>query len=287
MTMKRANITREIVQSLRHLGGQADKQALIDDLRHSDNDLSQDYIDWVKTSKSGNTYKPFNYDLNFGISYLELTGYLTRPQRSTLHLTPLGETCELPEDFGTIVTQKGNHLLKQSKQTSPETPVEELDELVDMVDKQRWEDQLLTALKHFTPQKFEQFSRLLVSQMGIKLDKEIGVKISNDGGLDGFGHIVSHDDFRTNRVAIQAKRWEGTVQSPEIDRFRGAMIKHHADYGIFITTSSFSKGARKAALQANPAITLIDGEKIAELVTKYQLHVTQVISYELDDYYKE
>ena len=94
------------------------------------------------------------------------------------------------------------------------------------------------------------------------MDEKIGIQVSNDGGLDGFGYITSQDDFRTNRVAIQAKRWNGNIQSPEIDKFRGAMDKHNAEYGIFITTSSFSRGAIQASRQGTRVITLIDGDKI-------------------------
>lgn len=286
--MKRQNLTKEIIKSLRHLGGQADKNELIDDLRNSDNSLSEEYIDWTRVSRSGNSYKPFNYDFNFGISYLELTGYLTRPKRGTFILTSMGETCELSDNFGDMISKKGNQLLADRKNKDEQIPLSLREDDEDTGQElPSWEEQLITALKNFTPQKFEQFSRLLVSKMGVKIDKEIGVKVSNDGGLDGFGYITSHDDFRTNRVAIQAKRWEASVQSPAIDQFRGAMVKYHADYGIFITTSSFTRGARKTALEASPAITLIDGEEIAKLVAKYQLHVTEITTYELGDYYKE
>ena len=67
------------------------------------------------------------------------------------------------------------------------------------------------------------FARKLVSKMNVEMDEKIGIQVSNDGGLDGFGYITS-DDFRTARVAIQAKRWEGNVPSPEIDKFRGQWI---------------------------------------------------------------
>lgn len=43
--------------------------------------------------------------------------------------------------------------------------------------------------------------------------------------------------------ALQAKRWEGKVISPEIDKFRGAMDKYNAEYGIFITTSDYTRSA--------------------------------------------
>ncbi|WP_322573203.1 restriction endonuclease [Lactobacillus sp. PV037] len=88
----------------------------------------------------------------------------------------------------------------------------------------------------------------------------------------------------TTRVAIQAKRWNlnTTVSSPEIDKFRGAMDKFRAEYGIFITTTSFTRGAINAARSGTRVITLIDGEKLLDLVAKYQVFVKPKVVYELD-----
>lgn len=135
------------------------------------------------------------------------------------------------------------------------------------------------------PQKFEEFSRGLLAQMGVEVDKSIGIQYTNDGGLDGFGYVQG-DDFRTTRVALQAKRWTEKVSSPEIDKFRGVMDKYNAEFGIFITNSSFTEGAIKTARAGTRIITLIDGKKICDLVAKYNFHVKPVVTYKLDDFYK-
>lgn len=70
-----------------------------------------------------------------------------------------------------------------------------------------WRGQLKEAFKKMSPEKFEMFARGLINKMGVELDKSIGMQSSADGGLDGFGYIKA-DDFRTTRVALQAKRWE-------------------------------------------------------------------------------
>jgi restriction system protein len=150
-----------------------------------------------------------------------------------------------------------------------------------------WRTKLLDALNNLTPSKFEFFCRALVKKMNVDIDETIGVKQSGDGGLDGFGYMMA-DDFRTSSVAIQAKRWsKNLVSSPEIDKFRGAMDKYRADYGIFITTSSFSKEAVKAARTGTKIITLIDGERLVDLVAKYELYVTPVVTYELGEFFTE
>ena len=65
------------------------------------------------------------------------------------------------------------------------------------------------------------------------------------------------------------------------------MDKYRADYGIFITTSSFSKEAVKAARTGTKIITLIDGERLVDLVAKYKLYVTPVVTYELGEFFTE
>lgn len=54
----------------------------------------------------------------------------------------------------------------------------------------------------------------------------------------------------------------------EIDKFRGAMDKYNAEFGIFITSSDFTRGAIKTARQGTRIITLINGDEICDLVAK-------------------
>lgn len=139
---------------------------------------------------------------------------------------------------------------------------------------------------NFSPEKFEKFARILVNEMGVDIDDKIGISVTNDGGLDGFWYITS-DEFRTARVAIQAKCWKENVQAPEIDKFRGAMDKYNAEFGIFITTSDFTKGAIETSRVGTRVITLINGEKITKLVAKYEIFVKPVTTYVLGDFYLE
>lgn len=147
-----------------------------------------------------------------------------------------------------------------------------------------WRTELLDALAKMSSKKFELFSRGLLIHMGVDLDDNIGVRYVGDGGLDGFGYITS-DDFRTTRVALQAKRWDGKVSAPEIDKFRGAMDKHNAEYGIFITTSDFTREAMKTAREGTRVITLINGDQICDLVAKYNYYVKPVTTYRLKKFY--
>jgi restriction system protein len=275
----------EIIKGLQRLGGLANKAELYDNLRENANTVIEEYMALEKVShKTHQSYHPFEYAFNFSIKHLTLAGYISKPARANYQLTQNGYEIKDFSSFSEHVRQLSGPLWNQKKATvvvdNSQESYEEENESIS------WSDELLDYLKNFSPAKFEQFCRLLVHRMGVKMDEKIGIQISNDGGLDGFGYITSQDDFRTNRVAIQAKRWQGNVPSPEIDKFRGAMDKHNAEYGIFITTSHFSRSAIQAARQGTRVITLIDGDKIAELVAKYELHVKPVITYEIDNFYK-
>lgn len=278
----------EIIQHLKELGGYATRKELIDSIKLADNRISETFFDEVKISgRSGNEYHPSHYVFNFAIKNLILLGYVNKPSLANFELTDLGRKVQISPDFGKQVQFEARPLWKNVKKTNnkPNGAVQEvISEMKD--DKEAdWRIQLSDALKAMSPEKFEEFSRALVKEMGVKIDNKIGVSYTNDGGLDGFGYITSKDDFRTNRVAIQAKKWERNIQA-EIDKFRGAMDKHNAEYGIFITTSDFSKGAVEASRLGTRVITLINGDDICDLVARYKLHVREVVTYELGDFYQ-
>ena len=73
-----------------------------------------------------------------------------------------------------------------------------------------------------------------------------------------------------DRIYIQAKRYtEVAAQRPEIQKFVGALMGAQGDRGVFITTSSFSSGAKVEAERVNARIELIDGKRLAELMLEH------------------
>lgn len=145
---------------------------------------------------------------------------------------------------------------------------------------------LQSAIANMSPSKFEQFSRALLTKMGVQFTNK-GIQISNDGGIDGYGYHIDDDDFRTTRVVIQCKRFNvNPVSEPDINQFLGAMNKFQADYGVFITNGRFTNKAREAAREGTP-ITLIDGNDLMRLVIRYELYITPVTTYVLGDFYSE
>ena len=48
---------------------------------------------------------------------------------------------------------------------------------------------------------------------------------------------------------------------------------------------SLQKQAQAKAVQGGNTVTLIDGQRLVDLIEKYQLHITPVQTYVLNDYY--
>lgn len=289
-------IMRAVIKSLTDLGGVAKRKEVKRDIYDNSKIIPEDYIDYTRRSKqTGNEYKPFDYQFNFSIKHLLLADFIRYPKRGEVELTEKGRKINL-ETFNPLTEvrvisepamKEESRKRKAKKKIADTTEPEIEEEVADSEDLEEiWRHQLKEVLKNMSPHKFEMFARGLMNRMGIELDKSIGIQATADGGLDGFGYITA-DDFRTTRVALQAKRWEGKVSSPEIDKFRGAMDKYNAEYGIFITTSNYTRSAIESSRIGTRVITLINGDDICDLVAKYEFYVTPVTTYELNDFYFE
>ena len=248
------------------------------------------------SKKTGNQYKKFDFKFNFAIKeleYVKLINYTKYNPQITL--TQAGLSLNVSQlDVELEVRDKAKayweessakRKIKNSIISNPEADDEEADADVignDPVDD--FKTKLQEAINNMSPAKFEQFSRALLTEMGVKFTEK-SIKISNDGGIDGYGYHRDEDDFRTTRVVIQCKRYNaGKVGEPEINQFLGAMSKFQADYGVFITNNLFTEQARHTAAEGKP-ITLIDGSELIKLVMKYELYITPVKTYLLDDFY--
>ena len=101
---------------------------------------------------------------------------------------------------------------------------------------------------------------------------------SGDEGIDG---IINEDRLGLDSIYIQAKKWDGTISRPEIQKFAGALQGKRARKGVFITTSDFSSGAREFVTNIDNKIILIDGKQLAGLMIEYGVGVSNEAVYEL------
>ena len=141
--------------------------------------------------------------------------------------------------------------------------------------------ELLQRIKSCSPSFFEQLVIDVLVAMGYggtRKDAGRAVGRSGDGGIDG---IINEDRLGLDVIYVQAKRWEGVVGRPEIQKFTGALHGQRAKKGIFITTSSFTKEAREYVSLIDMKIILIDGEMLTDLMISYNVGVNTQVIYEI------
>ena len=90
-----------------------------------------------------------------------------------------------------------------------------------------------------------------------------------DGGVDVVA--VNHCIIFRGRYLIQCKRYNPSnrVTRPEIQTFHGRIAVEPRARGIFITTSSFTRGAKRFAELTG--INLIDGPELEKLIIRHQV----------------
>lgn len=150
---------------------------------------------------------------------------------------------------------------------------------------------LLNQVKYSSPHFFEKLVVDLLLKMGYggsRKDAGEALGKSGDGGIDG---IIKEDRLGLDVIYLQAKRWENTVPRPEIQKFAGALQGQQAKKGVFITTSSFSEGAKEYANIIDSKVVLIDGERLTQLMIDFNIGVSNITSYEVKrmdtDYFSE
>ena len=114
--------------------------------------------------------------------------------------------------------------------------------------------------------------------------------ISHDNGVDG---NIPEDALGLDKIYIQAKRYkDGTpVHKPEIQQFIGALSEQKSSKGVFVTTSTFTQGARESVSKATSKIVLIDGIALAKYMVEFNVGVSSRKTYEVKridtDYFEE
>jgi restriction system protein len=230
--------------------------------------------------------------------YLTQAGLLDSPKRGSLSISQRGKDVLLKkpskidikflEQFPEYLKfrQAGKmHSLKvevvaPGPEQSAATPEEALEKAYQQI-RDEVSGQLLELIKNNSPEFFESLVVRLLVQMGYGgSEKEAGkaTQRTADEGIDG---IIKEDRLGLDTIYLQAKRWEGVVGRPEIQKFVGALHGQRAKKGVFITTSFFSSGAIEYVAQIDPKVVLIDGSELVQLMIDYGLGVNSVATFEV------
>ncbi len=249
----------------------------------------------------------FNNRVSWARTYMSKAGLLTTVKRGLFEITPAGKRVltENPERIDVrylrrfpsfVEFQSAKHDESSSSNSTPiliearESPAELIESAHTQLKRALAAD-LLARIGTAAPDFFERLVVELLLKMGYggsRADAGRAIGRSGDGGIDG---IINEDRLGLDSIYLQAKRWEGVVGRPEIQKFAGALAEHRAKKGVFITTSSFTKEALASATKHDARIVLIDGEKLATLMIDHGLGVTLEASYEVkridSDYFAE
>lgn len=239
------------LKALDQLGGSASitelEEAVAKIMKLSDEDLSQIY--------KGNRTK-FSYRLAWTRTYLKWYGVIENSSRGIWALTSQGSKIQLVDPKE--VKQKVASLHKAERDQQPELEEESDGEPVGELS---WKEELLGVVQELSPPAFERLCKRMLRESGF-IQVEVTGK-SGDGGIDGKG-VVKIGGLLSFHVIFQCKRYKGSVSSPVVRDFRGAMVGR-ADKGLLITTGSFTRDARaEAQRDGAPPIDLIDGDELSE-----------------------
>jgi restriction system protein len=216
--------------------------------------------------KNGNVSK-LEYRAAWARTYLKFTGSIENSARGVWSNTKFGESVK-QNDISQLVK-----VAKEAQKTKPPKVVvanSESDEVsVDELELS-WKDQLLAEMQRIDPGDFEKLCQRLLRESGF-IRVEVTGK-TGDGGIDGTG--VLRMNLLSFHVLFQCKRFKGSVGSSVVRDFRGAMVGR-ADKGLILTTGNFTSEARKeASRDGAPAIDLIDGNDLCDLLKLLRLGVS-------------
>ncbi len=233
---------------------------------------------------------PIFFDrIAWALSYLSMAGLVDKPKRGVYRINDSGlKILKRPDqlrDFVQAALAERDRLKKKIKKESSSaeaeegtasdlTPQERLYESYAKIRQSVYEDILDTILSK-SPLEFEHLVVELLEKMGYGGQVEEAGKVTtytNDGGIDG---VIKEDVLGLGRIHIQAKRYrrDKTVGRQEIQKFVGALAVAQSNKGVFITTSTYSRGAEDYAnsLHGNTMLVLIDGPELAKLIYDFGL----------------
>ena len=252
-------------------------------------------------------YPTFDNRIAWAKTYLKKAGLIDQPRRAFFQITERGRevlktspiliNMKFLEQFPEYLAFKeiSDQAEAQQQITSPiavqnETP-EELIESGARTIRKELAEEILQRIKGCPPAFFERLVVELLVKMGYggtRQDAGRAIGRSGDEGIDG---VIHEDRLGLDVIYLQAKRWEGVVGRPEIQKFVGALQGQRAKKGVFITTSDFTKEAVEYVRNIDNKVVLINGAMLANLMIDHNVGVSLAATYEIkkidSDYFLE
>lgn len=232
-------------------------------------------------------------------TYLKQSGLLDSPRRGVFQITPAGRALLLEKPNEINLKLLDRYELFQAFKARSRSSQDSASQLAERVEdgqkitpedalaaayqtlRNNLELELLDQIKASSPAFFERLVVDLLVGMGYggsRQDAGRAIGRSGDGGIDG---IIKEDKLGLDVIYLQAKKWEGAVGRPEIQKFAGALQGQRAHKGIVITTSSFTRDAIEYANLIATKIILIDGSRLTKLMVDHNVAVAPMGVYEI------
>jgi len=237
--------------------------------------------------------QPLYYNrVAWAIAYLKMADLISSPLRAVYEITEEGKkVLENPPEKITINFLKQFDSFSKNRNPEKETDLDDNkivektpDELIEIGYKQVKNElslQILNQIRECSPYFFEKLVLDLLIKMGYGGSEMANGEVTPKGSDEGIDGIIKEDKLGLDKIYIQAKKWEGCVGRPEIQKFVGALQGKRAKKGIFITMSTFSKEALEYAENLDVAVILIDGKKLANYMIENELGVSLKQSYKI------
>jgi restriction system protein len=166
-------------------------------------------------------------------------------------------------------------------EVEPKTPKEDLYNASQQINDELAKE-VLQQLKSVPPKGFENIVVDLMVKMGYGGNFKDAIQALGKSGDEGVDGVINQDSLGLDRVYLQAKRYKDkSVGHPEIRDFIGALDFKHADRGIFITTSTFTKEIKESVDRSSKRIILINGDRLSKLMITYNVGVTTEDTFEI------
>lgn len=227
-------------------------------------------------------------------TYLKKAGLLSSPERGVIAITDRGKAV-LFENLSRIDVQYLDRFsefvgfrkcnqpdteILPSISMSNRTPEEELEGAYSQL-KNEVLDDLIKKVKSCSPEFFETLVVNTVVKMGYGGSLQDAGKAVGKSGDEGIDGIINEDRLGLDVIYLQAKKWEGNIGRPEIQKFADALQGKRAKKGIFITTSDFTSEAKEYTKNLEARIILISGQQLAELMWEHDIGLSTVATYEI------
>lgn len=210
-----------------------------------------------KTRHNDSTY--------WAITYLFQAAPVERPGRGLVRITPRGKDAltagraitlatleRFPEfkDFKERKRATGEPISQTGLDAATEhvSPVEAITDMVDSVNDAVARDLLAPVIAQ-PPEFLERLVLQFLRELGYGGLETTATQHLGGPGDEGLDGVIRRDALGLDVVYVQAKRYapERRIGRPDIQAFVGALSGAQASRGVFITTSSFSREARKYA----------------------------------------